>query len=221
LIRIEEKLIRVLIVNEMLLLCDIISAALEDEDDIDVIGFTTSVDGALPAAPDCDVLLISIRLPEHGALRLAEAVSETYPDKKIIILGLTEHEGQVLKYIEAGADGYVLKNHTTEDLVRNIREVYNDRAPVSPQIAAAMMSRLSELSSTVSGIDTTVNEDANLTERETEILELVGQGLTNQEIADKLVIEIGTVKNHVHSILQKLEVSSRGEAAQYLAVIRR
>ncbi|MDX1435588.1 MAG: response regulator transcription factor [Anaerolineales bacterium] len=213
-------MIRVLIVNEMLLLCDIISAALEDEDDIEVVGLTTAVEEALLAVSECDVLLVSISLPDQGALKLAEAVSEAHSEKKIIILGLTEHESQVLQYIEAGADGYVLKNHTTDDLVHIIRAIYNDRAPVSPQIAAAMMSRLSELSSTLAGFESAVNEDANLTDRETEILELVGQGLTNQEIADRLVIEIGTVKNHVHSILQKLEVSSRGEAAQYLAVIK-
>jgi DNA-binding NarL/FixJ family response regulator len=214
-------MIRVLIVNEMRLLCDVISAALEDEQDIEVIGYTTSVEAAAELATECDVLLVSTRLPDQGALRLTEAIAETHPDTKALILGLAEKEEQVLQYVEAGADGYILRNDTTEEMVHSIRAAYNDRAPVSPEIAAAMMARLAALSSTVSEIETTFNETADLTPRESEILELIGQGLTNQEIADQLVIELGTVKNHVHRILQKLEVSSRGEAAQYLAVVKR
>jgi two-component system nitrate/nitrite response regulator NarL len=84
-----------------------------------------------------------------------------------------------------------------------------------------MMERLSDLAQMFSEIENSVTDDADLTSRELEVLELIGKGLTNQEISERLVIEVGTVKNHVHSILEKLNVSSRGEAAAYLAFIRK
>jgi RNA polymerase sigma factor (sigma-70 family) len=82
------------------------------------------------------------------------------------------------------------------------------------------MTRVTELAQLFGEIESGINEAIDLTPREREILELIGQGLTNQEIADRLVIEVGTVKNHVHSILQKLDVSSREAAASHLALIR-
>lgn len=100
-----------------------------------------------------------------------------------------------------------------------MRAVQSGEALVSPNIAAALMSRVSELAQLFADVESGLNEAADLTPRECEILGLIGQGLTNQEIADRLVIEVGTVKNHVHSILQKLEVGNRRDAAAYLAVI--
>jgi two-component system nitrate/nitrite response regulator NarL len=72
-----------------------------------------------------------------------------------------------------------------------------------------------------SGVENGVTDDADLTPRELEVLELISEGLTNQQISEKLVIEVGTVKNHVHSILEKLNVNTRGEAAAYLAFIKK
>ena len=84
-----------------------------------------------------------------------------------------------------------------------------------------MVKRLSDLAQMFSDVENSVTDTAGLTSREHEVLELIGKGHTNQEIADELVIEIGTVKNHVHSILDKLNVDSRGEAAAYLAFIKK
>jgi DNA-binding NarL/FixJ family response regulator len=123
--------------------------------------------------------------------------------------------------MEAGASGYILKDHSLEDLVETIRAAQDGKVFVSPQIAAAMMERLSNLAQLFSDVENSVTGTAGLTSRELEVLGLIGQGLTNQEIAEKLVIEIGTVKNHVHSILEKLNVGSRGEAAAYLTFIRK
>jgi DNA-binding NarL/FixJ family response regulator len=83
------------------------------------------------------------------------------------------------------------------------------------------MERLSDLAQMFSDVENSITDDADLTARELEVLELIGEGLTNRQISEKLVIEVGTVKNHVHSILEKLNVSSRGEAAAYLAFIKK
>jgi DNA-binding NarL/FixJ family response regulator len=213
-------MIRVLLVNEIPLMCNVIASVLEDEPDIEVVGRATSVDEALDQAPECDIVLVSTRLPNDGALTLIQTLVETEPSVKILALGLSETKEQVLSYVEAGADGYVLKDNSADELVTRIRAAHRGKAIVSPQIAGALMSRVSEWAQLFEDIEAGVAETADLTPREREILELIGQGLTNQEIADRLVIQVGTVKNHVHNILQKLDVSSRQDAAAYLAVIK-
>jgi two-component system nitrate/nitrite response regulator NarL len=132
------------------------------------------------------------------------------------VLGLTESSAQVLQYAQAGAAGYVLKDDSVEDLVRRIRAACDDKALVSPEVAAALMARLAQLAHRVPETEATGDGRSDLTPRELEVLRLISDGLSNQQIADHLVIEVGTVKNHVHSILQKLEVKSRQEAAEYV-----
>ena len=213
-------MIRVLLVNEMRLVSNVIASVLEDESDIEVVGRAAPVDEALALAKESDVVLVSTRLPDNGALKLTSAIAEADPSVKVLVLGLGESKERVLRYVEAGADGYVLKNDSVDDLLRHIRAAQRGKALVSPKIAAALMSRVTELAQLFADIESGINEAVDLTPREHEILELIGQGLTNQEIADRLVIEVGTVKNHVHSILQKLDVSSREDAASYLALIK-
>jgi DNA-binding NarL/FixJ family response regulator len=213
-------MIRVLLVNEIRLMCNVIASVLEDEPDIEVVGCAISVDEALAQATESDVVLASTRLPDNGALKLIAAMAEADPSVKVLALGLTESKEAVLRYVEAGADGYVLKDNSVDELLTRIRAAYRDKALVSPKIAAALMSRVTEWAQLFADIEAGINESAGLTPRELEILELIGQGLTNQEIADRLFIEVGTVKNHVHSILHKLDVSSRQDAAAYLAVVK-
>jgi DNA-binding NarL/FixJ family response regulator len=113
----------------------------------------------------------------------------------------------------------VLKDDSVEDLVARIRGAEAGRAQVSPRIAAALRRRVSEYAQLLEGVEVGVGEAEELTPREQEILELIGEGLTNQQIAEELVIEVGTVQNHVHSILQNLDANSRREAAAYLVLL--
>lgn len=215
-------MIHVLLVNEIRLMCNVITAALEDEPDIKVVGCATSVDEALEklAHEEIDVVLISTRLPEQGALRLTETIMEKQPSTDVLVLGVTDHKELVLQYVEAGAIGYILKDDTVDDMVAAIQAAQQGKALVSPKIAGALMERVSELAGMFADLETGVIETAELTSREMEVLELLGKNLTNEEISETLVIEVGTVKNHVHSILNKLNVNSRHEAATYLAFIK-
>jgi RNA polymerase sigma factor (sigma-70 family) len=210
--------IRVLLVNEIHLMSNVVAATLEDESDIQVVGSATTIEQALNLAANCDVVLISTRLPNEGALELIRALNEQYPEVKSLVLGLAESEEEILQYIEVGARGYVLKDDSVQELLRNIRAASSGEAMISPEIAAALMNRVNELAQ-VFAEAAAIPDAVDLTPREHEVLQLIGQDLTNQEIADRLVIEVGTVKNHVHRILQKLNVNSRQDAAAYWAVI--
>lgn len=208
-------MIRVLVVNEQHLMASLIASVLSDEPDIEVVGRATSGEAALEQAAQADVLLVSTRLPEGGALGLVRSLAQDHPDSAVLVMGVAESEWEILQYVEAGASGYVLKDDTVEELLRHIRAADAGKARISPEIAAALMTRVTELSQLFNqaSVSTDLTE---LTPRELEVLELIGQDLTNHEIAERLVIEVGTVKNHVHSILDKLNVSSRRDAASYL-----
>lgn len=215
-------MIHVLLVNEIRLMCNVLTAALDDESDIKVVGCATSVDEAIEilSREDVDIVLVSTRLPDRGALRLTETITNDQPTTDVLVLGVTEKKERVLQYVEAGAVGYILKDDSVQDMVEAIKAAQQGKALVSPHIAGALMERVSELAQMFADLETGVVESAGLTPRELEVLELLGQNMTNQEIAEQLVIEVGTVKNHVHNILNKLNVNTRSEAATYLALIK-
>jgi len=215
--------IRVLLVNEIRLMGNVIAASLEDESDIKIVARVTSLEAALKVVneKEVDVALVSTRLPDQGAIKLTGAITDLAPDTKVLALGLTEEKKRVLRYVEAGATGYILKDDSLDDMLETIRATHEGKVLVSPEIAAAMMERISNLAQMLSDVENSVTDEADLTPRELEVLQLIGKDLTNQQIAEQLVIEVGTVKNHVHNILEKLNVSSRGEAAAYLAFIKK
>lgn len=215
-------MIRILIVEQILLMCEVFAAALEDETDIAVLGTATCAEDALKelAQGDYNMALISTNLPDGEALSLTETITSTYPNVKVVILGMMNTEGIILRYIEAGAVGYVFSEDSVDELLQNLRAVHADQALVSPEIAATLIERMSALTDQLLDVGMNPEDYEELTPREKEILALVEDGLTNQEIADQLTIELGTVKNHVHNILDKLNVNSRKDAAAFLAFVK-
>jgi DNA-binding NarL/FixJ family response regulator len=214
-------MIDVLVVDRSRLIGSVMATVLKDESDMQVIGSTTSVDEALDILRSraCDVVLVSTNLPGGAALELARALqSDSSP--RVVVIGVVEKEDLILQYVEAGVAGYVLRDDSEEDLVNEIRAVHAGEALVSPEIAAALMMRIAELANMRPSLESEVDRFSELTPREQEVLDLIGEDLSNQEIAERLVIEVGTVKNHVHSILRKLDVRSRRDAAIYWDVIQ-
>lgn len=212
-------MIRVLVVHKVRLTCDLMAAVLKDETTIDVVDFARCADEALAKLERgaYDVALVNINLPDNEALRITRTVARTKMAVKVLITGLVESKAAVLRCVEEGAAGYVLEEESLQDLVKKINAVYANQFVVAPQMAGAMIARLAELKRQVTTIRTLATADSfheptELTPREWEILGLIEQGLTNQQIADSLVIELGTVKNHVHNILRKLDVQSRKHA---------
>jgi two-component system, NarL family, nitrate/nitrite response regulator NarL len=205
-------MIRVLIVEEVRAICEIIATVLRAEPDVEIAGCATQLEEAVTYLGDCDVVLVNTGLNNEASARMIRTLRKLAPRVKIVVMGLARSQHAILQCIEAGVAGYVLKDSSFEELLKNIRAAYNNEALVSPPIAAALMSYVAELV----GFDPAGEQDLcapqSLTRREREVLNLVQQGLTNQEIAESLVIELGTVKNHVHNILRKLNVNSRRDA---------
>lgn len=214
-------MINVVIVDRVRLISEVISAALEDELDIHIAGIASTREEALQFLQEegrpCDVFLISTNLPENDTLELVKECKQHVPSVSVLVVGLPEAEPVILAYIEAGATGYILREDSVAELLKNVRAAYKGEAIISPQIAMSLMARINQLAEEITEFD--VSYYSELTSREREVLDLVGQGLSNQEIADRLFIELGTVKNHVHRILDKLNVSSRQDAAAYLALV--
>jgi DNA-binding NarL/FixJ family response regulator len=215
---------KILLVVEVPLIGSIFASVLEDEPDIQVAGCVATFQGALKFLQEHEVniALVSVGLPDQGALALTRRIVDSMPAVKVLALGLVEEDkNDTLRYIEAGAAGYILKDSSLHELMEIIRLAQRGEAQVSTRMAGAMMERLSRLGRMFSAVESKMDGDVRLTSRELEVLQFIGEGLTNQQIAARLVVEVGTVKNHVHSILDKLNVSNRDEAASYLAFIKR
>jgi DNA-binding NarL/FixJ family response regulator len=214
-------MIRVIVVHQAKLIANIIASVLSEEPDIYVVGTAVTPEEALGKLErsNCNMILASATLPDQGALTLTQAVAAPHSGTKVLIIGVPQSESVILQYVAAGAAGYVLQDVPVERLLENVRAAYEDKALVSPTVAAALMNQVAELAHVSAQHKLDPQAIAELTPRELDVLNLIGKGLTNQEIAERLVIEVGTVKNHVHNILKKLDVSSREEAASYLPLL--
>lgn len=216
-------MIRVIVVHQAKLIANIIASVLSEEPDIHVVSTAVTVAETLGKLDrsNCNMVLAAATLPNNDALTLTEAIADSYPEIKVLILGVRNAESVILQYVMAGASGYVLQDVPVERLLDNVRAAHQNKALVSPTIAASLMQQVSELAQISAQYDLDPQAIADLTPRERDVLNLIGEDLTNQEIAERLVIEVGTVKNHVHNILKKLDASSRQEAATYLSLLNK
>lgn len=161
-----------------------------------------------------DVILMDIGLPNIDGIEATQRIKDFNPDVKILIFTSRDSENDVFEAFKAGADGYIMKGATTEQTISAIKAVNEGIGWIDPNIAKMVFSNLQRPQ--VQIVSTPEIKKApnsyGLTERELDVLELMVEGLSNPQIADKLVITRATAKAHVHSILQKLCVTSRTQA---------
>ena len=154
-----------------------------------------------------DVVLLALG-PDESAPLVREIVS-TAPEARVVMLGIADDHPEVLPLAEAGVSGYVTTEASGDEIVRVVESVAQGELPCSPRLAATLLQRVAALAQERSASSPL----ASLTVRERQIVELLGDGLSNKEIAGDLQIEVATVKNHVHNILEKLQVARRTDAA--------
>ena len=163
-----------------------------------------------------DVILMDIGLPNIDGIEATQRIKEFNPDVKILIFTSRDSENDVFEAFKAGADGYIMKGATPEQTISAIKSVYEGVGWIDPSIAKMVFSNLQKpTTGNITEPDTSkkANNTYGLTERELDVLSLMVEGLTNPEIADRLVITRATAKAHVHSILQKLCVTTRTQAS--------
>lgn len=200
----------VLIVSDVRLYRDGLALCLAKGSRFEVVGADDTAEAALAHVVRLrpSVVLLDHALPH--ALDLVRALRLTAPGVKVVALAVAELDHDILACMEAGAAGYVPRDGSVDDLIGTLESVCHGELRCSPRIAGSLSRRLATLAAR-SGGDVVAAEANRLTPREREIVGLVGQGLTNKEIAVQLGIEVATVKNHVHKILEKLRVRRRAE----------
>jgi two-component system, NarL family, response regulator DevR len=181
----------------------------------EVAGEAGSVEQALPRALACnpDVAVLDMRLPDGNGIDVCRDIRSAMPETHCLILTSYDDQDAVLSAVLAGASGYVLKEIRTADLVDAIRQAALGRTLIDPAVIAQVMDRVRDGSPTDARL-------AALTEREREVLDLVAEGMTNRQIGDKLFLAEKTVKNYVSSLLGKLGMERRTQAAVFGAAVR-
>lgn len=210
-----QKLIRVFIVDDNRLLREGLVSMLAEQEDIIVIGAAASGRKALEQIKNLrpEIVLIDIGMPGKNGIEVTQELRRDLPEAKVIILGMVDLTGEIMACIEAGAAGYVLKEASFDYLVETIRSVHCGESVVSPQMAASLFSRIAELAA--ERLPRIPPSSVKLTTRELEIINVIAEGLSNKEIAQRLSIEAQTVKNHIHNILDKLHLHTRLETVEY------
>ena len=214
-------MIRILIAECVRLTRDLIGAVLEGEPDMTMVGRASTLDPtrALLESTGCDLILVGSAPPNEDTLGLVQSIRHLSQEIRIIVIGLPEVPAVLLPYIEAGASGFVLRTDSIPELLQTIRSAVQNKALITPEMAALLMEKVAHLSEKLAEMSIDASDYEELTGREREVLDLVATGRSNQEIANTLVIEVGTVKNHVHNILTKLKVHSRHDAGVYRSLL--
>lgn len=206
---------RVWIVTTARLLSDLIQVACQNEPDLEIIGTVQDKTQALANAKNCDVMLVNHDHPDVFLLLKHFGYAPDAP--AVVILGVPPVEPLVLRYIEAGAAGCVREQESAQELVQAIRLAARRQIALHADMYPLLLKRVSTLAHEQREANP-MPEEKTLTPREREILHLIAQGYPNREIARQLAIELGTTKNHVHNILDKLNVKTRREAAVFYSL---
>jgi two-component system nitrate/nitrite response regulator NarL len=201
--------IAVVVVGAIRLYREGLAAALAGRDGFDLRGTAADAAGAVSVVRTLqpDIALIDMAMPD--GVVVVRAVVAAAPQVKVVAVAVPEEDDDVIECAEAGVSGYVTRDGSVDDVVAMLEAVARDELPCSPRMAATLLRRVATLAA--NGAPHRPGRD--LTSREREVLELIEAGLPNKEIARRLVIQLATVKNHVHNILEKLEVDGRAEAA--------
>jgi DNA-binding NarL/FixJ family response regulator len=186
-------------------------ALLDNIEDITVVGEATTGTAALKAFSETqpDIAVLDISLPEINGLKLAEIAAAEYPTVKILALTVHEDRAYVQPMMRAGARGYLLKRSAAEELVRAIRAIATGGLYLDPTIAEIMVPTAS------TNEPSSRTQSAELTQRETEVLQMISRGLSNKEISGRLEVSIKTVETHKARALEKLGLRTRAEIVRY------
>jgi len=204
--------IGILIVDDHKLTRQGIINFLEVQGDFEVKGEAANGEEAILLAKELkpDVILMDLNMPKINGIEAIREIKKSSPETKIIVLTVFTQNETVFPAINAGVDGYLLKDIMPDELITAIHSVLNGKPALHPEIARKLMLGISAQNNHVKKAET-------LTTREHEVLNLLAEGKSNEDIANELIISVPTVKTHVHNILNKLNMTKRVQAALFAA----
>jgi two-component system, NarL family, response regulator DevR len=204
--------IRVFLVDDHELVRAGLRAFMDAEPDLEVVGEAGTAAEALVLVPAArpDVVVLDLRLPDGDGVELCREIRSRVPDAHVLMLTTFADEAALLDSILAGAAGYTLKTTRREELLADVRRVAAGESLIAPDLTTALFARIRRQGEAA-------DRTAVLTEQERRVLDLIGEGLTNRQIGERLFLAEQTVKNYVSSVLAKLGLRHRTEAALYLA----
>jgi len=209
-------MIRILLVDDQTLIRQGIRLLLAGEPDLEVVGEAGNGRQALEMVTSLkpDVILMDVRMPEMDGVTATREISARFPTCAVIILTTFDDDETIFEGLRAGARGYLLKDINADEMTAAIRTVATGGALIQPSITRKVLAEFTRLTSPLSqpGSSSPQILIEPLTEREMEVLRLLAEGLSNKEIAGRLVITEGTVKNHVSNLIAKLNVRDRTQA---------
>jgi DNA-binding NarL/FixJ family response regulator len=201
---------KVIICDDQAIVRDGLELLLKLEKNIDVVGLAQ--DGAeavdLVAKTSPDLVLMDLKMPGMNGVEATRKICTLYPNTKVLVLTTFDNDEWVFDAIRAGASGYLMKDTPRGKVIEAVRGTVMGKSYVDPLVAGKLLDRVASKQEQPATVIT-----ARLTNREVEVLRLLAQGLSNAEIAEKLHLSEGTVRNHVSSIFSKLDVSDRTQAA--------
>ena len=206
--------IKVLLVDDHTVVLKGLAFFLSTQEDLELVGEANNGKEALVKVGETnpDVILMNLYMPEMDGVEATAYIKKEYPNVKVIVLTSFSDQAHVLPALRAGASGYILKDVEPDQLVEAIRSAYKGNIQLHPDIANALLSQTLPVEEKEE--ESSIQVDV-LTARENEVLQLLAKGMSNKEIASVLVITEKTVKAHVSSILSKLNLSDRTQAALY------
>ncbi|HMN24131.1 MAG TPA: response regulator transcription factor, partial [Ignavibacteriaceae bacterium] len=210
------KKIKILLIEDNRLLREGISAFLKKQTDINVV--TTVGNGenilGLIAKLKPSIVLLDLGLRSQNSLKIVKLVKKNYKETKIIVMDLIPLQADVFEFVQAGVSGFMLKDISVIEFLKTIRLVYAGAKVLPPHLTGSLFSQI--LEHAINGSKpAALNESVRMTKREKQVIELIADGCTNKEIAQKLHLSTYTVKSHVHNILEKLSLSTRVQVAKH------
>ena len=211
------KKIRILLIEDNRLLREGLAAMLKKQKDMNVVETVGNGENILAIMRKYkpEILLLDLGLRSRNSLNLVKLVKKNFPHSKIVIMDLIPLQSDVFEFVRAGVSGFILKDATVNDFLKTIRSVAKGIQILPPNLTGSLFSQIVEHAINESG-PSALADSVRMTKREKQVIELISEGHTNKEIAQKLHLSTYTIKSHVHNILEKLALSTRVQIAKYL-----
>ena len=209
------KTISLILIDDNRLLREGIAAMIRTQPGFKILAASADVDEALAKAREArpDVVLLDFGLEARDSVSLTATVHDEVPGARVIIMGLLPVEEDVAMYVHAGASGFIMKDASFEDFFATIRAVAAGAEVLPQALTNSLFTQIAR--NATGGNKARIMESVRLTSRERQVIALLGEGLSNKEIATRLHIAVHTVKSHVHNVLEKLALRSRLEVAAF------